>query len=72
MPPITIRLPALLADRIDGIDTVTLMAATVREAVERLAERHPELAPFLVAADGRIKSVMVVFPQQPSAVARAP
>ena len=40
---VRVRLPALFADRIDGVDTVDVAATTVEDALRALTDRHAEL-----------------------------
>ena len=58
---VEVRLPALFADRIDGLTGVTVTASTVEDALHKVAERHPELRTLIVSRDGAINPLMVVF-----------
>jgi molybdopterin converting factor small subunit len=58
---VRIRLPALLADRIDGVDTVEVTATTVKEALHALTQRHAELATLVWTAGGTLNPAMVLF-----------
>jgi molybdopterin converting factor small subunit len=50
---VTVRFPALLAERIGGADAVTVEGETVGAALADLARRHPALAPLLWREDAR-------------------
>jgi molybdopterin converting factor small subunit len=56
-----IRFTNLFAERIGGVNTVDVHAATVESALHALTDRHPTLAPLVWAKDGALNSVMVVF-----------
>ena len=58
---VRVRLPALFADRIDGVDTVEVEATTVEEALRALTDRHAELATLVWRAGGALNPVMVLF-----------
>ena len=58
---VRVRLPALFADRIDGVDTVEVTATTVEEALRALTQRHAELATLVWTAAGTLNPVMVLF-----------
>ncbi len=58
---VRVRLPALFADRIDGIDTVEVEATTVETALRALTDRHRELVTLVWAAGGGLNPVMVLF-----------
>ena len=55
-----IRFTNLFAERIGGVSSVDVHAATVESALRALTERHPALAP-LVWRDGALNPVMVLF-----------
>ena len=56
-----IRFTNLFAERIGGISSVDVPAATVESALRALTDRHPNLTPLVWAKDGALNSVMVVF-----------
>ena len=55
------RLPAFLADRIGGIASVDVAAATADEALREVARRYPQLETLVLARDGGVNPMMVVF-----------
>ena len=56
-----IRFTNLFAERIGGISSVDVPAATVESALLALTDRHPDLTPLVWAKDGALNPVMVVF-----------
>jgi len=58
---VRIRLPALFADRIDGISTVEVTATTVADALRALTDRHAELTTLVWTGDGALNPVMILF-----------
>jgi molybdopterin converting factor small subunit len=56
-----IRFTTLFAERIGGISTVDVLAATVESALRALTDRHPSLTPLVWAKDGALNPIMVVF-----------
>ena len=56
-----IRFTNLFAERIGGVNTVDVPAATVELALRALTDRHPNLTPLVWAKDGALNPVMVVF-----------
>ena len=58
---VRVRLPALFADRIDGVSAVELSATTVDGALRALSERYPQLETLVFDAAGEINPVMVLF-----------
>jgi len=56
-----IRFTNLFAERIGGINSVDVPAATVESALRALTDRHPTLTPLVWAKDGAINPVMVMF-----------
>ncbi|MDP6582490.1 MAG: MoaD/ThiS family protein [Vicinamibacterales bacterium] len=58
---VRVRLPALFADRIDGIDRVEVEAATVESALRALTDRHAELAALVWTADGTLNPLVILF-----------
>ena len=56
-----IRFTNLFAERIGGVDSVDVPAATVESALRALTDRHPDLTTLVWAKDGGINPVMVVF-----------
>jgi molybdopterin converting factor small subunit len=55
-----IRIPPVLRPDTGGNRTVTVDAATVRDALEQLASAHPSVAPRVLAEDG-VPSFLNVF-----------
>ncbi len=58
---VRVRLPALFADRIDGVSTVEVRATTVADALRALTDRHAELTTLVWTGDGALNPVMVLF-----------
>ena len=58
---VRIHLPALFADRINGVSRLEVSAPTVEEALRVVAADYPELAALIVGRSGGINPVMVVF-----------
>ena len=58
---VQVRLPALFADRIDGVGTVEVAATTVAGALRALTDHHAELASLVWTAEGALNPVMVLF-----------
>jgi molybdopterin converting factor small subunit len=58
---VRVRLPALFADRIDGVHTVEVAAATVEDALRALTDTHAALATLVWTAGGALNPVMVLF-----------
>ena len=58
---VSVRLPALFADRIDGVSRVEVSGRNVTDALQALAERHPALQTLILRPDGALNPVMVVF-----------
>ena len=56
-----IRFTNLFAERIGGVSTVDVLAATVESALRALTDRHPNLMPLVWAKDGALNPVTVVF-----------
>ncbi len=56
-----IRFTTLFAERIGGVHSVDVLAATVESALRALTDRHPDLAPLVWAKDGALNPVMVLF-----------
>ena len=56
-----IRFTNLFAERIGGVNSVDVPAATVEAALRALTDRHPDLTPLVWAKDGTLNPVMVVF-----------
>jgi molybdopterin converting factor small subunit len=56
-----IRFTNLFAERIGGINSVDVAAATVESALRALTDRHPTLTPLVWAKDGALNPVMVMF-----------
>jgi molybdopterin converting factor small subunit len=58
---VRVRFPALFADRIGGVSTVEVPATTVDGALRAVTERYGELRALILAANGAINPVMMVF-----------
>ena len=58
---VRIRLPALFADRIDGVSTVEVTATTVEGALRALTNRHVALTTLVWTGGGALNPVMVLF-----------
>ena len=58
---VEIRLPALFADRIDGVSTVEVAATTVEGALRALTDQHAALTTLVWTADGALNPMMVLF-----------
>jgi len=56
-----IRFTNLFAERIGGVNSVDVPAATVESALRALTERHPNLMSLVWAKDGALNPVMVLF-----------
>ena len=57
---VRVRLPALFADRIDGVSTVDVAATSVQSALRALTDKHRALTP-LVWKTGDVLNPMVVL-----------
>ncbi len=58
---VRIGLPALFADRIDGVSTVEVTATTVEGALRALTDRHAALTTLVWTGGGALNPVMVLF-----------
>ena len=58
---VRVRFPALFADRIGGVSRVEVPATTVDDALRAVTERYGELRTLILAANGAINPVMIVF-----------
>jgi molybdopterin converting factor small subunit len=58
---ICVRLPALFADRIDGVSRVDVSARTVQDALRAVATLRPELRALVLEPTGEINPMMVIF-----------
>ena len=56
-----IRFTNLFAERIGGVNSVDVPAATVESALRALTDRHPTLTPLVWGKDGALNAVAVVF-----------
>ena len=56
-----IRFTNLFAERIGGVSSVDVPAATIESALRALTDRHPSLMPLVWAKDDALNPVMVVF-----------
>ncbi|MGQ0563030.1 MAG: molybdopterin-synthase adenylyltransferase MoeB [Gemmatimonadota bacterium] len=57
----TVRIPAALRDYTDGQSAVAVAAASVAEALEHVARRHPRLRRHLYTEQGALRSYVNVF-----------
>ena len=58
---VRIRLPALFADRIDGVSTVEVAATTVEGALRALTDKYDALTTLVWTGGGALNPVMVLF-----------
>ena len=58
---VTVRIPTPLRSYADGKKQVEVEAATVREALDTLVERHPDLRPHLYDEEGRLRNFVNAF-----------
>ena len=56
-----IRFTNLFAERIGGVNSVDVSAATVESALRALTDQHPSLTTLVWAKDGAVNPVMVMF-----------
>ena len=56
-----IRFTNLFAERIGGINSVDVPAATVESALRALTDQHPSLTTLVWAKDGALNPVLVLF-----------
>jgi hypothetical protein len=56
-----IRFTNLFAERIGGVSSIDVPAATVESSLHALTDRHPSLTPLVWAKGGALNPVMVVF-----------
>ena len=56
-----IRFTNLFAERIGGVSSVEVPAATVESALRAVTDRHPDLTPLVWTKDGAVNPVMVLF-----------
>ena len=56
-----IRFTTLFSERIGGVDSVDIPAATIASALRGLTDRHPELRTLVWKADGAFNPAMIVF-----------
>jgi hypothetical protein len=56
-----IRFTNLFAERIGGVNSIDVPAATVVSALRALTDRHPTLTTLVWAKDGAVNPVMVLF-----------
>lgn len=56
-----VRIPGTLLELTDGVDAVEVEAATVREVLGILAERHPRLVGFLLIEPGRVNPAVNLY-----------
>ena len=58
---VQVRLPALFADRINGVSRLDVSAHTVEGALRVVASTYPALEALIVGRTGTINPAMVVF-----------
>ena len=58
---VRVRVPALFADRMDGVSTVEVPATTVTGALRAVSNRFQAIETLVFAAGGGVNPVMVVF-----------
>ena len=58
---VLIRLPALFADRIEGVNRIEVQAKSVSDALRALVALHPQLRSMVLTRDGAINPAVVVF-----------
>ena len=58
---VRVRFPALLAERVAGVSAVDVAATTVDGALREVVQRYPALERLVLAANGAVNPVMVVF-----------
>jgi len=61
MPDITLRLPTPLQPYADGRGEITLAAANVEEALDRVGEQYPTLVQRIRTRDGELRPYVNVF-----------
>jgi len=58
---VCVRLPALFADRIDGLNRIDVSASNVEDALRAVAAGHPNLETLILDRSGAINPVVVIF-----------
>ena len=58
---VTVRVPALFADRMEGVSTVEVAATTVTGALRAVSDRFRTIETLVFVAGGGVNPVMVVF-----------
>ncbi len=58
---VRVRLPALFADRIDGVSTVEVSATSVADALRALTDRYAELTTLVWTGDGALNPLVILF-----------
>ena len=61
MPDISVSLPTLLADILDGQKRVTVSGDTLSEALDDLRKRHPKLAVHIFDEAGDFREHVLCF-----------
>lgn len=61
MPEVTVQLPSLLSPIVNGSRTVPVEAATVKDSLQALVERHPALAVHLFDETGNLRQHVLCF-----------
>ncbi len=59
--PVKLLIPTALLRYADGVDEIEVQAATVKEALEQLADGHPEIKRHLFGADGELRHYVNVY-----------
>ena len=58
---VTVGLPALFSDRIDGMNPVEVEGSNVAQVLEALTDRFPVLVRLVWSAESTLNPVMVLF-----------
>lgn len=58
---VRVVIPSMMRDRVGGADIVELEAATLKEVIVRLDERHPGIKALLVDEEGRPHAHVAFF-----------
>lgn len=61
MADVTVKLPTQLREAAGGESAVTVAGATVREVLDAVFERHPELRDRLADGDGTLRRFVNVY-----------
>lgn len=61
MPQVTVRIPRLLAQVTDGRERVTVEATTVRDAIDGLLSKFPQLRVHVFDEQGEVRRHVMLF-----------